>query len=111
MGRTNDALGILLKARDIRPSALSIRRNLAKLYVRLGEIDNAITETRAALSIMPESQGDRYNLAVLFMEKGLFAEAESELEAVLSANPDDEQAKKAIKRLKGLMGDKGAIRP
>jgi len=56
MGRIEDAIDANLKVLELRPNDLSALQNLALLYKKTGDYDNALKFAEKALEVAPESQ-------------------------------------------------------
>ncbi|MDJ0810559.1 MAG: tetratricopeptide repeat protein [Desulfobacterales bacterium] len=81
------------KALELTERALSLRMarnleaeqlgNMASIYERLGETEQALAYYQKALKVAPERVNNRYNLAKTLAKNGLFERARRELEIIL----------------------------
>jgi tetratricopeptide (TPR) repeat protein len=85
-----DVIAHLRKAVDIDPAFITARRNLALVYLKVGDYVHATEAFHALLALDPRSILAHQGLSAAFMSLSRFADAESESRAVVAANPSDE---------------------
>lgn len=98
--RLPEALVYFEQAVAEEPNAPRLRQFLAMALALSGRFEDAIPHYRAALDLEPERADADYNLAVALEQTGRFAEALHHYQQALEVDPSDEQAHRAIKRLR-----------
>jgi DNA-binding winged helix-turn-helix (wHTH) protein/TolB-like protein/Tfp pilus assembly protein PilF len=85
MGRRNDALDEIKKAKELDPVSLIIKTNEGWIFFCAREYDQAIKQLNAVIQTDPDFPNAHYKLALAYEMKGMYKEAvEEELkEAVL----------------------------
>lgn len=92
MGKYNDAIAELEKARSLKPDVKTFF-NLGTAYYKVGRYEEAITELKTAIEIKPEFADAHYNLASALRALGRMDEAVSELEKAVTYQPDKWRAR------------------
>jgi tetratricopeptide (TPR) repeat protein len=87
MGRDDEALALLERARYIDPSHAGVLVNLGNAYAARGERDKAMEAYEAALRVAPDHSGARMNRARLLLSSGRAGAAAEELERVTRDAP------------------------
>ena len=89
LGRSEEAITSLLKARRAHPNYSEINASLASIYQDQGRIDDAIREYREALRLDPDHTAAHNNLGQAYENDGRFDEAIREYKEALRLDPDD----------------------
>ncbi|MBI3406427.1 MAG: tetratricopeptide repeat protein [Acidobacteria bacterium] len=97
-GRIDDAQRDFTEAVLLSPDSAEARMALADAYRRMGRMDDAVRELRAALWGR-ENADVRVQLARLFVSRGLTNEARAELRAALRAEPAHAEARRMLDSL------------
>jgi serine/threonine protein kinase/tetratricopeptide (TPR) repeat protein len=75
MGRFDEALSELEKARELNPFSLSINTSIGYLFYYARQYDKAITEGQKALQLDPDFHWAHDVIALAYLQKGEFKEA------------------------------------
>lgn len=104
LGRLDDAVLHLRRARVLAPDSAVIHSNLAGLLVRLGQVDEAEAAYREALEVQPEFATAHSNLGVLLADLGRMAAAEACFREALRLQPDQLPARMNLGQLLLALG-------
>lgn len=91
-GKLEEAQREFTEALLIEPQATEAHLGLAEAYHRLGRVDDAVRELRAALWSKEDVQ-TRLTLARLLLEQNRSGDARAEVRAALKADPDNREAR------------------
>ncbi len=91
-GDDNAAIGKYRELLKLRPDVIEARANLGAALARVGRMDEAITEYRAALANDSANTALRLNLALAYYKKGDLPEAAKQLETIRAADPGNVRA-------------------
>jgi len=94
-GQADEARREFSEALLIEPQMTEAHRGLAEAYHRLGRVEDAIRELRAALWTRDDARV-RLSLARLFLEQKRSGEARAELRAALKADPANREAREML---------------
>jgi tetratricopeptide (TPR) repeat protein len=92
LGRHADALEVLDRARDARPSSASVRHNRAQALMNLGRAAEALPEVERAVKLKPADAGSWHLLGNVHAALGDRAAAERAYRRALAANPSFPEA-------------------
>jgi serine/threonine protein kinase/tetratricopeptide (TPR) repeat protein len=84
MGRFDEGLTEIKRARELDPLAPQINTNLAGAYYNSRQYDQALQEIRNTLEIFPNYAQARYNLGFIYIQKGLYEEAISQFQQAIA---------------------------
>lgn len=107
--RMQEALAMLQRAVDQRPSSAAIIDSLGWVYYRLGEYDKALEQLERAVELMPADATLNDHLGDLYWRLDRYTEARFQWRRALSAEPDDPAAIEA-KIENGLPATRSATR-
>jgi tetratricopeptide (TPR) repeat protein len=112
-GKNAEAQALYLKAQaefekcvEISPRDFTSQRNLASVYLQLGQTEKALQAYEACAQIKPQDVATRLTLAMLYLQTGRRAEAIAQYEKILELAPNDLTA---LKNLAFLYRDAGRI--
>jgi Flp pilus assembly protein TadD len=91
-GRTDAAIAYYTQALKLQPAAQTARRNLARLYLRTGQLPEAAREFRELLKSLPSDSEAQLNLATILLVQGDSSQAISLLTDVVGKHPDSYEA-------------------
>jgi TolB-like protein/Flp pilus assembly protein TadD len=103
MGRFDEALVQIQRARDIDPLALMVHANAGFILYRAGRHREAVEHLRNTVAIEPGFVMGRYRLGLACEASGLYEEALEQFHA-MHPGPEDPLAFTAIARTLALMG-------
>jgi tetratricopeptide (TPR) repeat protein len=86
-GKTEEAVGPLLKVLEAAPKDTTPRLSLAYAYERLGRFDEAISQYQKVIELDSQNSVARNNLGVIYDKKGRHDEAIRELEKAVETDP------------------------
>jgi uncharacterized caspase-like protein len=105
VGRNEDAISLLLRARDLNPNSFQIHKFLGIGYYQSHDWSSAIRELTEALSIQPDSADALRNRGVCLEELGNYKEAEHDLGEAIRLSPSDWQSYWHRGRVRYALGD------
>jgi serine/threonine protein kinase/tetratricopeptide (TPR) repeat protein len=88
LGRIQESLDSLRRARSLDPLSMTIRYGLGRTMWLSGDRDGAMTELRNAVALDPRYPGTRIELARQLLSAGRKEEAIAEARRVVESNPD-----------------------
>jgi serine/threonine-protein kinase len=91
MGRHDEALAIIARARELDPLSGLINAMEGQFLLHAGRTDDAIARLREALELDPQSRIAHLFAASAFIERGLFDEAVAEARAARALTPSNTQ--------------------
>jgi DNA-binding winged helix-turn-helix (wHTH) protein/tetratricopeptide (TPR) repeat protein len=103
LGRFDEALAQIERARAIDPLAIMVNANLGSVLYRAGRLDEAITKLRHTVEMEPTFVMTRYRLGLALEAAGQYDEAIEQFEA-MRPSTEDPLALTAIARTRALMG-------
>lgn len=86
LGKVDDAVAVLEKARNLEPQRAPLRLMLADAYVRQRQRAKALQEVEAALKLQPNYSDAHIARGSLLREAGRFADAHQDFDLALAAN-------------------------
>ncbi len=89
------------RALEIAPRFGIARRSLGARLHALGDLDQAIEETKKAVALLPVDPLSRHNLGVCYRDNGKPEEARKWFQEALRLNPDFEAARVELEKLGG----------
>jgi tetratricopeptide (TPR) repeat protein len=92
MGRLDEAVNELERARELDPFSIPINYFLGETLYYARRYDEAILQFRRALEMHPESAGIHDGIADVYEQKNMLAEAFAERQQVLAANGNTKSA-------------------
>jgi Tfp pilus assembly protein PilF len=92
-GRNPEAAKVLTRAIQLAPRSLHAHLNLGIAYERIGQLDLAEQQLRAAAAISPLNIRVHIALGAFYANRGDYGRAEAALKRALSANPYNSQAR------------------
>ncbi|MGH9783344.1 MAG: protein kinase domain-containing protein [Terriglobia bacterium] len=87
LGRSEEAIGELKRARELDPLMPIFGANLAFLYSEAGQFDQAISEAQKVLELDPSFPVGLGALAFAYAEKGMYNEAIAALQRAVAVDP------------------------
>jgi tetratricopeptide (TPR) repeat protein len=75
MGRTSEAIKVLMHAHELDPRAISITEILGEAFFAAGDYAQALKQYQSLLDTEPTHQTTRWNMARVYEEQGLFLRA------------------------------------
>lgn len=96
--RYREASAAFAKAVEAKPDSVRARINLGVSLAKIGEVDNAIDQLRAALGYESNNVNALYNLGTLLHGKGAHAQAAERFRTLLSIDPTDIEANRELAR-------------
>jgi DNA-binding winged helix-turn-helix (wHTH) protein/Tfp pilus assembly protein PilF len=103
VGRFEEALVQIERARDIDPLAVIVHANIGFLLYRAGRLDDAVAKLRHTVAMEPTFVMTRYRLGLALEELAQYDEAIEQFEA-MRPSADDPLGWTAIARTRALMG-------
>ena len=98
-GMIPEALGLYMKAAEIKPDSAETHNFIGMCYSKLGDYSSAIRAVEKALLHDPDNYQYHFNLASLFALTANYDESRAELEKTLQLNPDSVRAREALQQL------------
>jgi DNA-binding winged helix-turn-helix (wHTH) protein/tetratricopeptide (TPR) repeat protein len=109
LGRFDDALVCIERARTIDPLAVIVNANIGFLLYRAGRFEEAVTKLRHTVAMEPTFVMTRYRLGLALEAVGQYEEALGEFEA-MRPSAEDPLGLTAIARTRALMGQQDEAR-
>jgi serine/threonine-protein kinase len=75
VGRSDEALGEIRRARDLDPLSLVIMNNIAENYIERGDMNSALDECKRMLELDPSFFSTHQTLCIIYSKQGRLAEA------------------------------------
>jgi TolB-like protein/Tfp pilus assembly protein PilF len=107
MGRHEQAIAHLMRAKELDPLTAYIRSDVGWSYVLARRYDEAIAECRQALDVDPNFYSTHWCLGIAFWQKGLFDDAMAAYERAVDLEPGDMRLKADLAIVYGAAGEKG----
>jgi len=101
LGRPAEAIAQFHQALQILDFAQA-HNDLGNALFQTGQIEEAIAEYRKAVKLNPDAAQVRDNLALALCQGKHFPEAIEQFQAALTVNPQDDTARAALEKLRGL---------
>jgi Flp pilus assembly protein TadD len=99
-GDTDRARTHLQKALQLRPEYPDALNNLGVLYLRVGNVSEALAAFRECIRISPGFDQPYLNLARLYAAKAEREEARQVLQQLLDRHPEHQVARETLEQLK-----------
>jgi TolB-like protein/DNA-binding winged helix-turn-helix (wHTH) protein/Flp pilus assembly protein TadD len=103
LGRFDEALVQIERARDIDPLAVMVNANIGYVLYRAGRIDEAVVRLRHAVAMEPTFVMSRYRLALALEAQQQYEDALEQFEA-MRPSAEDPLGWTGIARIRALMG-------
>lgn len=103
LGRFDEALVQIERAREIDPLAVMVNANVGYVLYRARRIDEAVTKLRHTVAMEPTFVMTRYRLGLALEAQGQYEEAIEQFEA-MRPSADDPLGWTGIARVRALMG-------
>ena len=87
MGKTNEAVTQMEKARELDPLSTRINADLGMAYLSAGKNDKAIEQEKKTLELNPKSSGARWIRGMAYQRKGMFEQAIKDYLDALELSP------------------------
>lgn len=87
LDQEKEALQALYKLLEVSPNHKYAHAELARIYLRQGDIGKAIAEFKVDISLSPENFFSYYDLGLLYQSSGELLQAKKQLEIALKLNP------------------------
>jgi TolB-like protein/DNA-binding winged helix-turn-helix (wHTH) protein/Tfp pilus assembly protein PilF len=104
MGRPDEAMTEMKRARELDPLSLIINTNVGWLWYFARQYDEAINEYRKSLDMDPDFCSAHVKLGWAYEQQGRYAEAIVEFQTVLAVSPDDVALRAMLARAYALSG-------
>jgi len=99
MGRTNECLAHLMKAKELRPDLVEPRRNLGVALLELGRVEDALAEWQTVRIELPRDPLVRLQMAGAYVSIGNRERAIELLRECLSVDPGFSPARELLGRI------------
>jgi DNA-binding winged helix-turn-helix (wHTH) protein/TolB-like protein/Flp pilus assembly protein TadD len=109
LGRFDDALAQIERAREVDPLAVMVNANLGFLLYRAGRLDEAVAKLRHTVAMEPTFAMSRYRLGLALEELRQYDDAIEQFEA-MRPSADDPLGLTGIARTRALMGQADVAR-
>jgi tetratricopeptide (TPR) repeat protein len=109
LGRFDEALVQIERARDIDPLAVMVNANIGYVLYRAGRIDEAVAKLRHAVAMEPTFAMTRYRLGLALEAQRQYDDAIEQFEA-MRPSAEDPLGWTGIARARALMGQTGESR-
>lgn len=109
LGRFDDALAQIERARDVDPLAVIVNANIGFILYRAGRLDEAVSKLKHTVAMEPTFVMTRYRLALAHEALGQYDEAIEQFEA-MHPSADDPLGLTGIARTRALMGQTDVAR-
>lgn len=86
----DEAIALLLEARNKQPSNVELRRTLVRVYRLKGDLEAALAEMKAAIDLEPQNIGLISDRASMLKEAKRLKEAEAEIRRLIVLDPSDQ---------------------
>ncbi|TMI62787.1 MAG: tetratricopeptide repeat protein [Bacteroidetes bacterium] len=83
IGKTNEAVTQMEKARELDPLSTRINADLGMAYISAGRYDDAISQEQKTLELNPKSAGARWIRGMAYQQKKMFGEAIKDYQSAL----------------------------
>lgn len=109
MGRFDEALKEINRARELDPLAPQINANVAMVYYNSRQYDQALQEIRNTLGTNPNYAWAHYSLGLIYTQKGLYEEAIAQFQKAIAIEGSQQpRFLSALGYAYGAAGRKGA---
>lgn len=109
-GRTQEAIAVLVKGKEMSPGDAQLNVYLGTAKSRVGLLNEAEDAYRQALRIQPENQEALSRLGIVLMQQGKLGDAVTVMERSLYLKPDDSPTLAALGETLLRHGDYAAAR-
>ncbi|HEX6848929.1 MAG TPA: tetratricopeptide repeat protein [Chitinophagaceae bacterium] len=89
IGKTNEAVTQMEKARELDPLSTRINADLGMAYLSAGRYDEAISQEIKTLELNPRSAGARWIRGMSYQQKKMFNEAIKDYQSALELSPNN----------------------
>ncbi len=89
IGKTNEAVTQMEKARELDPLSTRINADLGMAYLSAGRYDEAIAQEHKTLELNPRSAGARWIRGMAYQQKKMFEEAIKDYRSALELAPNN----------------------
>ena len=89
MGKTNEAVTQMEKARELDPLSSRINADLGMAYLSAGRYDDAIGQEQKTLDLNPKSAGARWIRGMAYQQKKMFEQAIKDYQSALGLSPNN----------------------
>ncbi|MFI5129096.1 MAG: tetratricopeptide repeat protein [Chitinophagales bacterium] len=89
IGKTNEAVTQMEKARELDPLSTRINADLGMAYLSAGRYDEAIAQEQKTLELNPRSAGARWIRGMAYQQKKMFEQAIKDYQSALELSPNN----------------------
>ena len=89
IGKTNEAVTQMEKARELDPLSTRINADLGMAYLSAGRYDEAIEQELKTLELNPKSAGARWIRGMAYQQKKMFEQAIKDYQSALELSPNN----------------------
>jgi len=89
IGKTNEAVTQMEKARELDPLSTRINADLGMAYLSAGRYDDAIEQEKKTLELNPRSAGARWIRGMAYQQKKMFEQAIKDYRDALELSPNN----------------------
>ncbi|HET9434664.1 MAG TPA: tetratricopeptide repeat protein, partial [Chitinophagaceae bacterium] len=87
IGKTNEAVTQMEKARELDPLSTRINADLGMAYLSAGRYDEAISQEQKTLELNPKSSGARWIRGMAYQQKKMYEQAIKDYRSALELSP------------------------
>jgi TolB-like protein/class 3 adenylate cyclase/Tfp pilus assembly protein PilF len=105
IGKTNEAVTQMEKARELDPLSTRINADLGMAYLSAGRYDDAIGQEQKTLELNPKSVGARWIRGMAYQQKEMFELAIKDYKSALELSPNNPNILAALGHVYGSSGN------
>jgi tetratricopeptide (TPR) repeat protein len=108
LGRIDEALSEVKRARELSPLSLVVKANVGVIYYFGRRYDQAIEELKRLLETQPDFSVAHWGLGLAYEQKRMYQQAIEEFEKVAALEKDDPNSIASLGHAYAVAGNKGA---
>ena len=110
IGKTDEAVKQMEKARELDPLSTRINADLGMAYLSAKRYDDAIEQEKKTLELNPRSSGAHWIRGMAYQQKNMYEQAVKDYQTALQFSPNNPNYLAALGHVYGSSGNKGGAR-
>ena len=110
IGKPNEAVNEMKKARELDPLSTRINADLGMAYLSAKKYDEAIEQEKTTLELNPRASGAFWIRGMAYQQKNMFGEAIKDYQHALELSPNDQNYLAALGHVYASNGNPSAAR-